>query len=125
MVKLIYIVVKREDLSVEDFHKYWLETHGPKVRSVAQALKIQKYVQCHITDTPLNAALAQGRSGMPVAELGCGVAELWWNSLDDLMGAFQTEEGQAAAAMLVEDEARFIDFANSRMFMAEEHPVVE
>ncbi len=45
MVKLVYIVKRRDDVSPAEFHKYWLEKHGPLVRSFAKVLNARKYVQ--------------------------------------------------------------------------------
>ena len=36
MIKLVYIVRKRDDISFKDFSAYWLEKHGPLVRSFAK-----------------------------------------------------------------------------------------
>ena len=48
-----------------------------------------------------------------------------WQSLDDLNAALATDEGRKAAQTLIEDEARFIDFAQSRCFLTEEHTIFE
>src|ERR1700734_2839387 len=38
MVKLVYCVRRREDVAEDEFHRYWLDEHGPLVRSVADAI---------------------------------------------------------------------------------------
>ena len=52
------------------------------------------------------------------------MAELWWDSLDDLVSVFASEAGQAAAQTLMEDEAKFIDFSRSSLFLTEEHEIL-
>ncbi len=52
------------------------------------------------------------------------VAELWWESLDDLRAAMASPEGQRADALLVEDEAKFIDFARSSMGFGNVHEII-
>ncbi|WP_370655535.1 EthD domain-containing protein, partial [Candidatus Binatus sp.] len=47
MIKLVYIIRKRDDVSDQDFHDYWLHKHGPRVASVAKAIRARKYVQSH------------------------------------------------------------------------------
>ena len=42
-----------------------------------------------------------------------GQAELWWDSLDDVIAAASTPAGQQAAVELPEDERRFIDLERS------------
>jgi len=50
------------------------------VRSVAPALRIKRYVQSHTLTTPIDGGLRRARAPRRVTN---GVAELWWDSLDD------------------------------------------
>ena len=121
MIKLVFAIRRRTDVEVDEFHRYWLEEHGPLVRSVQDVLRIRRYVQSHTIDTPVNSMLQASRAtGGPFD----GVAELWWDSLDDLGAAMATPEGQAAGATLLEDEGRFIDFATASIFLTEEHEII-
>jgi EthD domain len=61
MIKFVYCVRRRPELSVEEFRKYWLEKHGPLVRSYAKALRATRYLQSHTIDTPLNLIARQTR----------------------------------------------------------------
>jgi hypothetical protein len=47
MIKLVYIVRARDDIAPEEFHRYWLEVHGPMVRDLAKALRARKYIRSH------------------------------------------------------------------------------
>lgn len=121
MVKLVYIIRRRSDISEQDFHEYWLEKHAPLVRSFAKAIRARKYVQSH-TIAPEFSKLAESR-GMGE---GCdGITEVWWNSLEDLRAGTETPEGQEAGRALREDEARFIDFKRSAIFITEEHLIFD
>jgi uncharacterized protein (TIGR02118 family) len=120
VVKLVYILRKREDVSDAEFHRYWLQDHGPKVRSVAGALRAKRYVQSHTVDTPLNQMFVDGRGMSPFYE---GITEVWWDSAADLQAAAETPEGAEALTMLAEDEAGFIDLARSTLFLTEEHEI--
>ena len=121
MIKLVFAINRRPDVAAEEFHRYWLDDHGPLVRSVRDALRIRRYVQSHTIDTPVNAMLQASRqTGGPYD----GVAELWWESLEELGAAMATPEGQAAGATLLEDEARFIDFTSASIFLTEEHEII-
>jgi heme-degrading monooxygenase HmoA len=122
MVKLVYILHRRADVSPEDFYAYWLNRHGPLVRSFARAIRATRYVQSHTIETPLNDALQTSRGMLPPE---AGITEVWWKSLEDLQGGFASEEGQKAARALVEDESTFIDLAQSRCFLTEEHTIFE
>jgi uncharacterized protein (TIGR02118 family) len=121
MVKLVFALHRLPSLSREEFQRYWLETHGPLVRSHAEALGIRRYVQVHTVDTPAQQLL-RGSRGAP--EEYDGVAELWFDSVDAIGAATATPEGTAASIELLEDERRFIDHARSPLWLAEEHPVV-
>ncbi len=122
MIKLVYCLRRRPELSREEFQGYWRQQHGPLVRERAQALGIRRYVQVHTLDSPLNEALAASRGS--TGEAFDGVAELWWESAESLAAATATAEGRQAARELLEDEKRFIDFSRSVVFVAEEHSVI-
>lgn len=122
MVKLVFVIRRRQELSSEEFHRYWLEEHGPLARRLLDSLGARRYVQMHTTGGDLNAALAGPRG---TAEAYDGIAEIWWDSLDAFIAAAGSEEGQRANETLTADEARFIDFARSSLFLAEEHSLLE
>src|SRR5262245_23883284 len=122
MVKLVYILRRRDDVSAADFSRYWLESHGPLVRSFAEAIKARRYVQSHTIDTPLNTELVKSRG---MADYYDGITEVWWDSLDDLVAATSTPEGAEAGRRLAEDEATFIDLSRSTIFMTEEHEIFD
>ena len=121
MIKLVFVIRRREDLSPEEFHRYWLEEHGPLARSLVEPLGARRYVQAHTVAPELNPQLAATRG---TAEAFDGLAELWWDSLDDLASAFASEKGQEAGQTLMEDEAKFIDFGRSSLFLTEEHVIL-
>ena len=122
MIKLVYCLRRLPNLSREEFQHYWWDTHGPLVRHRAQALAIRRYVQVHTLDSPLNELLRQSRDAEEPFD---GVAELWWDSAETFAQATATLEGREAARELLEDERRFIDFARSVIFIAQERPVVD
>lgn len=120
MVKLVYVIRRKSNLSVEEFERYWLQTHGPKVRSVARELRALRYVQSHPRMPDTNEAFVESRGlGKPYD----GITELWWEKPEDLEQALASSEGDAAARMLIGDESEFIDFAESCMFMTEEFTI--
>jgi uncharacterized protein (TIGR02118 family) len=122
MIKLVYVVQARDDVAPEEFHRYWLEEHGPLVASVAEDIRARKYVQSHTIETPLNQALVESRGMAPIHQ---GITEVWWDSMEELEAAVATPEGAAAGARLVEDEAKFIDFSRSTIFLTEEHTIFD
>jgi uncharacterized protein (TIGR02118 family) len=122
VIKIVFCLRRRSDLSREEFQAYWRSTHAPLVKSHAAALGIRRYVQVHSIDDAISAAVAGARHSPEPFD---GVAELWLDSLDALMAAGSSEAGRAAAAALFEDEGRFIDFERSPLFLAEEHVIIQ
>ncbi|MGB0318481.1 MAG: EthD domain-containing protein, partial [Pseudomonadales bacterium] len=64
MLRLIYLLRRKPELSREAFQRYWRDQHGPLVASFATTLGIQRYVQVHSIDDPANEAMAAARGGM-------------------------------------------------------------
>jgi len=120
MIKMVYCVKKRSDISSEAFRDYWLNQHGPRVKRHAPAVRMKKYIQSHTLESPV-AEMARGTRGM--TDSYDGITECWWESLDDLIDALQTPEGAAANEDLARDEANFVDLAASCIFFTEEHTI--
>jgi uncharacterized protein (TIGR02118 family) len=123
MIKLVYVVTKRADISEKDFHEYWLKTHGPLVRSFAKSMRAKKYVQSH---TVFEDAGKQIRSTRPkMKETYDGITEVWWDSLEDFNSGGAVQDRAEAARALLEDESKFIDFERSSIFFTEEHEIFD
>ena len=121
MMKLIFCVRKLPHMSLAEFQRYWLENHGPLVRSHAATLGIRRYVQVHRLDNPVNDAMRASRqAGDPYD----GVAELWWESVEAFAAAGATPEGRQAGQELLADERKFIDLRRCALWVGEEHEIV-
>jgi len=120
MIKFVYCIRRLPTLSREEFQRYWLETHGPLSRERDPALGVKRYVQVHTLDSPMNEVLRKSRGG---GEPYDGVAELWWDSIEDMAAATATPDGLRAGQELFEDERRFIDFQRSALWVAQEHEI--
>ena len=121
MIKLVFALRRRPEMTLDEFQTYWRETHAPLVAERAEVLQIRRYVQVHTKDLPgLHAAFQKRNGGAP--EPFDGVAELWFDSMD-VMGGDDPAVRQAQAELLA-DEANFIDLPNSPMWMSEEFEVV-
>ena len=80
MIKLVFCLRRLPHLSREQFQRYWLDSHGPLVRQLAPALGLKRYVQVHTVRSAFNDALRAHRGAPDDFD---GVAELWWESVDD------------------------------------------
>jgi len=122
VIRIVFLLRRRPQLSLDQFQSRWRDDHGPMVASHQTRLGILRYTQSHRLDDPLNGALAAARGGMePPYD---GVAELWFQSLDALTAASGTDGGRRAGAELLADEAEFIDLPSSPLWLAYEYPQV-
>ena len=121
MIKLIFCLRRRPELSRAEFQDYWRNQHAPLVRERAAALGVVRYVQVHTAYDDLNAVLRAGRGGPEPYD---GVAELWFEDRAAMSQALETEAAQKAGAELLADEGKFIDLANSPLWLADEHVVL-
>jgi uncharacterized protein (TIGR02118 family) len=122
MIKMIFCVKRLSTIPEDDFYEYWLDQHGPLVESKAKDLSIRRYLQSHTKRQEMGNAVSSAR-GMKQKGFD-GVAELWWDSFETFEAALGSETGQAASALLAEDEAKFIDMEASTIFFTEEHEIV-
>ena len=122
MVKFTMCLHRLPSLTPEEFQAYWYEKHGPLVRSLAPVLRIRRYVQVHALDLPINEGFRKSRGGPPRFD---GVAEVWYDSLEDFQAPFAMAEGREAGRRLKADEARFIDLARSPGWIGEEKMILE
>ncbi|MCD2315274.1 EthD domain-containing protein [Sphingomonas sp. IC-11] len=122
MIKMIFCLRRRPELSLEEFQTYWRERHAPLVAEVAPLLRIRRYVQSHSFEHPQLAG--------PVAARGAtvppydGIAELHWDSIDDLVAVNDSKEARDAGRRLLEDERNFIDLSQSPLFWVRENHVI-
>ena len=114
---MVFCLRRLPEIDAEEFARYWREEHAALFRQYADALAVRRYTQSHRHPGRLNEALRAYR-GAP--EAYDGVAETWFDSLDDLRAALTSEAGRAAAEVLIADERRFIDHAASPIWIAEQ-----
>jgi len=121
MIRLVYVLSRREGMSRQEFQDYWRNIHGPLVAKHSTALRVRRYVQSHTLDDPINDLLRERRGTQDPYD---GVAELWWNHEDQVAEGITAPEGQEAALELLEDERKFIDFSRSSLYWGTEVPQI-
>jgi len=118
MIKFVMCITRHPDMTREEFKDYWMNKHGPFFMKNAGAMRAKKYVQSHTVDTPLNEGLKNSRGMLPEYD---GVAEVWFESEEELMGAMSSPESQKLGEALLEDEGNFIDHSKSSAFLVREY----
>jgi len=120
MIKLVYCLRRKEGVSPEEFRAYWLEHHAALVKKHAKLLRVRRYVQTHPTPGKLMDAFNKGRSEEPYD----GIAEIWYDNVEDITAAASTEEGRAAGREIIADEATFADSVASPVMLTVEHEII-
>ncbi len=114
MIKLTFALVRLPHLSRDEFQSYWFEKHAPLVASVKDVLRIRRYVQLHSLPADVSEPLRATRAGPEGYD---GVAQLWWDSFEDMA---RSPEAAEAGALLLEDEKTFIDLPKSPLWWGKE-----
>ena len=117
MIKLVFCMRRLPQLSPEEFQAYWRDKHIPLVKLHAAALRVAKYVTSAAVSDDINAAIRKGR-GAP--EPYDGVAEMYYQDEDTFKAAGRDPAAREALRQLLEDEKKFIDNANSPIFLVRE-----
>jgi uncharacterized protein (TIGR02118 family) len=105
VTKVIYVLYRRAGMDRDEFLRYWLDIHGPLA---ARMPGLRGYVQDHAQPGP---------SGAPPCD---GIAELWFDSPEEMQAAFASPEGVATLA----DSPNFLDMGKGGMMVVEEVTVV-
>ena len=87
-VKNIEVVYRRTDISVDEFHRYWREHHGPLAATIGPVLR---YVQSHTLNDPHSRPFD-------------GIASTWFESTNAMREAARTAECATTRA----DEVRLV-----------------
>jgi uncharacterized protein (TIGR02118 family) len=120
IVKLFYALRPKAGMTEAEAQFYWRTHHGPIIRSHAEAMRIMRYVQVHHQPDDIEGALRASR-GVTVDGY-MGHAELWYDRGVQLANR---EEGARGGRAAVEDEAKFIDFSRSVIFVGKENVVID
>lgn len=122
MIKLVFVAKRRADIPTRRFHEDWLTQHGRIISDQAESLGMRKYVQSHLVDLPANEALRSSRGMLPPFD---GIAEIWWDSLDEMLLASTSPKGRVATALIEKDAARLVDLELSTSFLTKEHLIFD
>ncbi|MFK7913655.1 MAG: EthD domain-containing protein [Pseudomonadales bacterium] len=126
MIRITFLLRAKSGLPKSEFYDYWLNQHGPLVASVAGDLNMLRYVQVHTLQDEeaqlANKGMADARGGMELPY--DGVAEVYFENREQLLAGLATDAGKKAGALLVADEAKFIDLASSPLWLGYEYPQV-
>ncbi|MBM4382135.1 MAG: EthD domain-containing protein [Deltaproteobacteria bacterium] len=118
LAKLYFPLRQPAPQSLDAAQLYWRTAHGPLIRSMAQGMGILRYQQVHYFASSLEQGMREARGTLTPPYMGH--AEVWFQR--PLHATPESAEGNRRA---IEDEAKFIDFRRSTMFVAKEHVIVD
>jgi hypothetical protein len=122
LLKLFFCLRQPANQSIDQAQLYWRTNHGPTIRGVATGMRLRRYLQVHRYEDDLEKNLRASRGTR--VDPYIGHAEAWFDRAD-LAAIGNTAEGQRAMAIAVEDEAKFIDFARSAMWVGKERVFID
>lgn len=117
MVRLVYCVTRREDLSPENFRRYWQDDRYDillaKFAKLYQAARFGRNLTLNIQ---MNAQIMEKQgTGTPFD----GIVEIWWNSAKELAAVNESPEAEALKHQIRQYEEQFIDRSLSKIFFTE------
>jgi hypothetical protein len=122
LLKLFFCLRHPTSQSLDNAQLYWRTNHGPLIRGVSLGMRMKRYLQVHYYADAVEQQLRSGR-GTTVAPY-TGHAEAWFDR-GDLAAVAGTPEGKRAMEIAVEDEAKFIDFSRSAMWVGKERVFID
>jgi uncharacterized protein (TIGR02118 family) len=120
--KTVFVVRPLPSQTNEEAQLYWRMNHGPVVRSVAPWIRMRRYIQVHAISIPQEEKFRKARGRME--EPYMGHAEAWFDRTD-LAAVSATPEGRRGMKLLIQDEAKFIDFSRSAIWASKEHVFID
>lgn len=121
MITIHYALRRKAGMSFQDFSAYWRGPHAALVASLAPKLGIVRYLQHHAVLPDVAAAMQAARGTTAPFD---GVAAISFASAAELARGNVDPASADAQRLLAEDEAKFIDIAESSIFFTEAHEVI-
>jgi uncharacterized protein (TIGR02118 family) len=103
------MLVRRADITREQFSDYWLSEHAPKILALPG---VNRVIKCYIQQVSVRDI----PEGLPIADFD-GLAELWFDDLESALTIMGSDEYQAT---IPQDEPNFIDPSKTRIMITEE-----
>jgi uncharacterized protein (TIGR02118 family) len=105
MIKMLFFLKRRADVSAAEFHRYWREEHGPLfVKSTVARRYCVRYEQNHAS--PENSEFG----GLEFD----GISVMWFRSIDDLDAMRADAEYRE---VVVRDGETFIDMTAAKVML--------
>lgn len=117
MVRFINCLKKRNDVSPEQFRKYWNDPRFAELMLRMQTLFKAKRATRNLTlQVQANVVVREERGSREPYD---GVIEYWWDQARDLLDIADTPEARALREEMKAYQQQFVDFKASTGFFTE------
>ena len=117
MIKLVYCVRKKEELSDEEFRRLWKDKWAPRMAIFARRAGAVRWAQSTTLRIEANTGLQRVHG---LADPFDGVAEVWWEKGTAFQDGNPPEHAMSELEQLREVGAEMVDYAKSHCFFVEE-----
>lgn len=122
LVKLFFCLRHPSQQRLGQAQLYWRTNHGPLIRGLSTGMGMLRYMQVHYFPSEAENALSAARDTQP--EPYMGHAEAWFNRAE-LKRLADSPEALRAMELAINDEAKFIDFKRSAIFIGKERVFID
>ncbi|HEY6421390.1 MAG TPA: EthD domain-containing protein [Candidatus Binataceae bacterium] len=114
MVKFVGLMRRKPGMTRAEFVDYWQNVHAPLAMSVHE---FGRFVRKYVQNIPLEASESASVPELPGSPGFDGVAEIWFDSIDDATKAFSEPR---YLEVIRADELRFLDLPNCVVLVVRE-----
>ena len=117
MIRYIHCLRKRQDISDEEFRRFWKDKRfDDLIRRVVKLSGADRHAKNLGLRVAATMRIIHDRGE---SEPYDGVLEYWWRDARDLMAIYESPAAQALLREILAYEKQFIDIHNSTGFFAE------
>lgn len=117
MIRFIHCVKKRDDVSIEDFRKFWDSPEFNNLTDRMLDLTLTADIKKNLTlDIDINTSLQLERHAKQPFD---GVFEIIWQSGQDMSALESNPDFNELYAEMEDLQSQFVDFHESRRFITE------
>lgn len=111
-VVITMMLRRRPQLSFEQFDEHWRGQHAELLMRHRELLRFTRYLQLPASLPGLTTAMGRSRG---LAEPFDGIAEMWFDSAEELQAAGRDPAAAQVFEQVLADERRFIDLQRSHL----------
>ncbi len=117
MIRLVYCINRREDISIEEFRDFWNDRQLSELyKEYSRIFRPIQIMRNLVLKVPMNPTISERKDmGKPYD----GVIEIWWDSAKELIAINETTEAKDIRQRITEYEDKFVDRVRSTVFFTE------